>query len=212
MKKGEDEEIQSSAYEIGGGAITDAPSPTHYIRWDIEVPMGKGMEWSMILQEAFPLKNKARPVLVFPVTQTLETTFAFSLEERQEQPVNIQQMFNILWEYSLMSDAVLFMIPRTPWSLAAYFNKNAIPQAGDTWQRHLFQILDKRGYKLVTAIGLKYPPRNPTIWKKEKGPSPTKTDRTPHQTIPNWLPNPLSPPPKAQPSTILSRPAQSLAR
>ena len=47
-----------------------------------------------------------------------------------------------LWKSSLMSECVLFVMPRTIYSLAVVLNPNTMPQTGVAWDRHVLNLLD----------------------------------------------------------------------
>ena len=154
-----DAEINSRHCFFERCAIQSRTSPTPHIykRWDIEVPTPKLVEYALSLQATYPLTKPERQVLVFPLVKDLKNCFAFAIKDRSEENTSIIELIDKCWSSPLMSDCIAFMIPRTPWSLAVMIDPEAVPQTNENWDRHLFTLLDKRGYRFVKAQGLKIP-------------------------------------------------------
>ena len=110
-----------------------------------------------MLQSTHSLTNASRPVLVFPILPDLSTTFAFHTKERGEENETLYELIDKLPKLPLMSECVLFVIPRTIYSLAVVLNPDAVPQTGVPWDRHALDLLDARGYGFWKAVGLKFP-------------------------------------------------------
>ena len=161
---GTDVEVISTTCLIDRGDINSraSPAPKTFNRWDIEAPRDKVYEWAKMLQSTHPLKNASRPVLVFPILQDLSTTFAFHTKERREENGTVYELIEKLWKSPLMSECVLFVMPRTIDSLAVVLNTNAVPETGVPWDRHVFNLLDARGYTFSKAAGLQFLTRQPS--------------------------------------------------
>ena len=86
-----------------------------------------------MLQSTHTLKSASRPVLVFPILLDLSTTFAFHTKERGEENGRVYELIDKLWKSPLMSECVLFVMPRTIYSLAVVLNPNALPQTRVPW-------------------------------------------------------------------------------
>ena len=75
---------------------------------------------------------------------------------------NVYELIDKLWKSPLMSECVLFVMPRTIYSLAVVLNQNAVPQTGVQWDRHVFNLLNAGEYRFLKAAGLKFPTTQPS--------------------------------------------------